>query len=198
VSRAATIVGDVSGLPDYNFGPTSLGWWGVLGVMLIEGIGLLLAIGAYLYLLPYEHTVQPPPSLRWGMVFTVVAIASELPNARVSRRARQRDLPAVKSGLVLMTAIGVALLAVRALELATLNVGLGQHAYGPVVRVLLVLHALYMATGIFASGMLAATLSSPADGRRFSDAVDNALYWHFVVWSSVVLYVIVYWTPRWL
>jgi cytochrome c oxidase subunit I+III len=136
--------------------------------------------------------------LPWGSVFTVVAIASELPNARVSRRARQRDLPAVKSGLVLMTAIGVALLAVRALELATLNVGLGQHAYGPVVRVLLVLHTLYMATGIFASAMLAATLSSPADGRRFSDAVDNALYWHFVVWSSVVLYVIVYWTPRWL
>jgi len=27
---------------------------------------------------------------------------------------------------------------------------------------------------------------------------DNALYWHFIVWSWVVLYVVIYWVPRWL
>lgn len=197
MSRAATIVGDVSGLPDYNFGPTSLGWWGVLGLMLIEGMGFVLAIGADLDLFPHEHSVHPP-SLLLGTVFTVIAIASELPNVWVSRRARRRDLPAVKSGVVLMTAIGVVLLGVRTLEFAVLNVG-WEDAHASIVWALLALHTLYMATGIVASGVLAAILlSRPVDGRRFSDAADNARYWHFIVWSWVVLYVIVYWTPRWL
>ena len=53
MSRAASVVGDLSNLPDHNFGPTSLGWWGVIGYMLIEGMGFVLAIGAYYYLLPY-------------------------------------------------------------------------------------------------------------------------------------------------
>src|SRR5512141_531876 len=72
VIRAETVVGDVSGLPDHNFGPASLGWWGVIGFMLIEGMGFVLAIGVYFYLLPYERTWppnQPPPSLLWGTAF---------------------------------------------------------------------------------------------------------------------------------
>ena len=198
MSRPATIVGDVSGLPEYSFGPTSLNWWGVLGLMLIQASGLVLAIGAYVYLFPYERNVHPLPSLLWGTVFTVIAIASELTNAWIARRAKGLDLPAVKSGLVLMTAIGVVLLVVRALEFATLDVGLGQDAFGSILWVLLALHTLYMATGIVASGVLAAiVLPRLADGRRFSDAAGNTLYWHFIVWSWVVLYVIVYWTPRW-
>ena len=35
------------------------------------------------------------------------------------------------------------------------------------------------------------------DGRRFSDVLDNAMYWRFIVWSWVILYVTIYWTPRW-
>jgi cytochrome c oxidase subunit III len=201
VTRAADIVGDVSGLPDYSFGPTSLGWWGVLGFMLIEGMGFVLAIGAYFYLFPFERSwppVHPPPSLLWGTAFTVVAIASELPNAWVARRAKAQDLPAVKLGLVLMTVVGIALLVVRALEFTALNVGWDQDAYGSIVWALLALHTLHMATDTFDSGVLAAIfLLKPADGRKFSDAADNALYWHFIVWSWVVLYLIVYWTPRW-
>lgn len=50
--RAETIVGDVSGLPDHDVGPGSLGWWGTIGLMLIQGMGLLLAIGAYYFLFP--------------------------------------------------------------------------------------------------------------------------------------------------
>ena len=54
--RATTVVGDVATLPDYNFGPTSLGWWGVIGFMLIEGMGFVLAIGAYYFLVPFERS----------------------------------------------------------------------------------------------------------------------------------------------
>jgi len=201
VKRAETVVGDLSTLPDHNFGSTSLGWWGVVGFMLIEGMGFVLAIGAYYYLLANEHAWppgQPAPSLEWGTAFAVVGLLSEIPNQWVKKRAERYDLAAVRAGLLLMTAIGVALLALRAMEFTALHVRWDQNAYGSIVWALLALHTLHMATDVYDSGVLAAlSFTRHFDGRKFSDAADNALYWHFIVWSWVVLYAVVYWTPRW-
>jgi len=202
MTRPFSVVGDVSGLPDYNFGPTSLGWWGVFGFMLIEGIGFVLAIGAYYYLTPYEQSWPPdvgPPSLLWGTAFTVLAVASEIPNVWIARKAKAQDLPAVQWGLTLMTAIGLVLLALRWMEFAALDVRWDQNAYASIVWALLALHTTHMATDVVDSGVLGALVwVKHVDGRKFSDVSDNALYWHFIVWSWVVLYFVVYWTPRWL
>jgi cytochrome c oxidase subunit III len=202
MSRAETVVGDVSGLPDHNFGSTSLGWWGAVGFMLIEGMAFVLAIGAYYYLVPNEQSwppANPPPSLLWGTAFTALAVASEIPNAWIKKRACEYDLQAVRFGLVLMTLVGVVLLGLRAMEFTALNVSWDKNAYGSIVWALISLHTLHTATDVVDSGVLAALffLKKP-DGRKFSDATDNALYWHFIVWSWVVLYFVVYWTPRWL
>lgn len=202
MSRLETVVGDLSTLPDHNFGSTSLGWWGVIGFMLIEGMGFVLVIGAYFYLLHYETSwppASPPPSLLWGTLFTAIAIASEIPNQWLKKRGEKYDLPAVRFGLVLMTLVGVVLLAIRAMEFTALNVSWDKNAYGSIVWAILALHTLHMATDTFDSGVLAVlAFVKKFDGRRFSDVSDNALYWHFIVWSWVVLYVVVYWTPRWL
>lgn len=199
--RAESIVGDVSGLPDHNFGSTGLGWWGVVGFMLIEGMGFVLAIGAYYYLLPYERTwppTTPPPSLLWGTLFTVIAVASEIPNQWLKKRAEKYDLPAVRFGLLLMTLVGVGLLVIRAMEFTALNVSWDRNAYGSIVWALLALHTLHMATDTFDSGVLATiAFFKKFDGRKFSDTADNALYWHFIVASWIVIYLVVYWVPRW-
>jgi heme/copper-type cytochrome/quinol oxidase subunit 3 len=98
-----------------------------------------------------------------------------------------------------MTAVGVALLAIRAMEFTVLNVRWDQNAYGSAVWALLTLHTLHTATDVYDTGVLAAlAFVKHFDGRKFSDVDDNALYWHFIVWSWVVLYAVVYWTPRWL
>lgn len=200
--RAEIVVGDVSGLPDHGVGSTSLGWWGSVGLMLVEGMALVLAIGAYYCLLPHENPWsqhQPPPSLPWGTVFTTIAIASELPNAWLKRRAKIHDLPAVRVGLSLMALVGVVLLGVRAIEFTALNAGWDQDAYGSIVWALLALHTLYVATATLDSGVLAArSFLTEFEGRKVSGVADSALYWHFIVCSGVVLYVVVYWTPRWM
>jgi heme/copper-type cytochrome/quinol oxidase subunit 3 len=200
--RATRIVGDLSALPDHAFGSTSLGWWGVVGFMLIEGMGFVLAIGAYYFLLPNEHSwppVNPPPSLLWGSLFTVLAVLSELPNQWVKKRAEQYDLAGVRIGLVLMVAIGLVLLGLRAFEFTALNVRWDTNAYGSIVWAILALHTLHMATDVYDSAVLAALVFlKKVDGRKFSAVADNALYWHFIVWSWVILYGVVYWTPRWL
>jgi heme/copper-type cytochrome/quinol oxidase subunit 3 len=200
--RATTVVGDLSDLPDHAFGSTSLGWWGVVGFMLIEGMGFVLAIGAYYFLLPNEPgwpPVNPPPSLLWGSLFTLLALLSELPNQWVKKRAEHYDLASVRIGLVLMVAIGLVLLGLRAFEFTALNVRWDTNAYGSIVWAILALHTLHMATDVYDSAVLAALVFlKKVDGRKFSDVADNALYWHFIVWSWVILYGVVYWTPRWL
>jgi cytochrome c oxidase subunit III len=200
--RIGQVVGDVSGLPEYSFGATSLGWWGVIGFMLIEGMGFVLAIGVYYYLTPYEQSwppLSPPPGLFWGTLFTVIALASELPNVWINRMAHAQNLPAVRWGLTLMSLAGLGLLVVRWFEFTHLNVRWDQNAYGSIVWALIALHATHTATDVYDSIVLTALVwTKKVDGRKFSDVSDNALYWHFIVWSWVVLYVVVYWTPRWL
>ncbi len=201
MKRAETIVGDLSTLPDHNFGSTALGWWGVIGFMLIEGMGFVIALGAYFYLLPYEHgwpPAQPAPSLQWGTAFLAVGLLSEIPNQWLKKRAQRYDLPAVRFGLLLMVALGLVMIGLRAMEFTALNVRWDQNAYGSIVWALMALHTLHTVTDVYDSGVLAAlSYARTFDGRKFSDVADNALYWHFIVWSWVVLYVVVYWTPRW-
>ena len=194
--------GDLSGLPDYAFGPTALGWWGVVGFMLIEGLGFVLAVGAYYYLLPNEARWPPeyrPPPLLWGTLFTLVAIVSEIPNVWVNKRAKEQNLPAVRLGLIIMVAFGLLLLVIRGLEFAAMNVRWDITAYGSIVWAIIVLHTFHTATDLYDSVVLGVMVHvHRMDGRKFSDVSDNSLYWHFIVWSWAALYVVVYWTPRWL
>ena len=200
--RETTAVGDLASLPDYNFGPTSLGWWGVIGFMLIEGMGFVLAIGAYYYLVPFERTWPPtslPPPLPWATAFLLLGLLSELPNAWVNRMAHRQNLPAVQWGLTLMTLLGFAMLALRGFEIAAMNVRWDQNAYGSIVWALLLLHTVHISTDVFDSLVLTVLVwTKHVDGRKFSDVSDNALYWHFIVWSWLVIYLVIYWTPRWL
>ena len=200
--RGTTVVGDLSALPDHAFGSTSLGWWGVVGFMLIEGMGFVLVLGAYYFLLANETSWPPanqPPSLTWGTLFTLLAVLSELPNQWIKRCAQRYDLAAVRIGMVVMVVVGLALLGLRALEFSALNVRWDTNAYGSIVWAILALHTLHLATDVYDSVVLGVLVFvKKVDGRKFSDVADNALYWHFIVWSWVVLYAVLYWTPRWL
>jgi cytochrome c oxidase subunit III len=203
MTRAVVSAGDVSALPDFAFGPASIGWWGVFGYMLIEGMAFALAIGAYFYLLPidqgwppYGTTASPP--LPWGTAFTLVALLSEIPNVWTSRRAHACDSRGVRIGCTITLVFGLALLVVRGFELAMMNVRWDQNAYGSIVWALLALHTLHTTTEVGDDSVVCAmTWRKKMTGRRFSDVADNCLYWHFIVGSWLVLYVIVYWVPRW-
>lgn len=200
--RAETIVGDVSGLPDCNRGPASLGWWGAAGLMFIQGTGLVLAIGAYYYLIPHARSglANPAaPALLWGSLVAGLAIASEVPNAWIKRGAARCDRRAVQSGLLTITAFGVALLVFRMLDLATLDVRWDGSAHGSIVWSLLVLHTLFIAADVISWGVMAALARrTEMTGRRFSAIANSSMHWHFIVWSGVALYAVIDWTPRWM
>jgi heme/copper-type cytochrome/quinol oxidase subunit 3 len=114
---------DAMTLEEEAFGHRSLTWWGNAGYIAIEATGFVLAGTAYLLLMQNGTTwpPQPLPSLQWSSLLTLILVASVVPNLWIKRQAEQEQLRAVRLGLVLMSAIGLILLGVRALEFTTLN-----------------------------------------------------------------------------
>lgn len=195
--------GDLAALPTHAFGHRSLTWWGVMAFMVIEGIFFAMAVAAYFFIMNQSDTWPaghvPPPDLLAGTLFTIIMLLSEIPNTIVKKEAEAQKLPMVQAGLVLITLIGAALLAVRTFEFGSLNISWTEDPYGSVLWMLLVLHTAHIATDWVDTAVLAALMFTPQkhEPRRFVDVSENGLYWRFVWLTWLPLYLLIYWLPRW-
>lgn len=195
------ITRDLSHLPTFAFGARTLTWWGTLGFMALEGMGFVLSAGAYLYLMtlaPKWPLNAPQPDYWPGTVVTLLLLASIPLNLVLDRWARACDLAKVRWGLVGMTLLGIAPLAVRWFEFPALGVRWDTNAYGSVTWFLLGLHTTHLITDLGDTIVLTALMFTRhgKSGRRFSDVSDNAFYWNFVVLAWLPIYFILYWLPR--
>jgi heme/copper-type cytochrome/quinol oxidase subunit 3 len=195
-----TIVRHVDELPPYGFGSRSGPWWGAMAFMALEGMGFAVAIAAYLYLYavnPRWPISSPPPDLWPGTTEAIVFILSVIPNQMTNRVAKRLDLRGVRVALIVMSAIGVALLVLRGFHFAHLNTRWDLDAYGSVVWLVLALHTLHLATDLGDTVVLTVLMfTRHATPRRFSDVSDNVFYWNFVVMAWLPLYVLLDWMPR--
>ena len=194
--------GDLAHLPTHAFGHRSLTWWGIVAFMLIEGGFFALTIAAYFYLMSQEQSWPPPPFRPpdWlaGTLFTLLMLVSEIPNTVIKRAAEQGRLREVRKLLLVMVAIGLALLVIRAFEFNSLNVLWYDNAYGSIVWALLVLHTTHILTDWGDTAVLTALMHTRhgIEGRRFVDVSENALYWRFVWIAWLPIYFLIYWLPR--
>lgn len=203
MDRQVHFTGDLANLPTHAFGHRSLTWWGTIGFMVIEGTAFALAIAAYFLLMSQEQDWPPPPfdapDLIAGTLFTLVMLASEIPNTIVKRAAEHGQLRKVRKLLLLMVGIGLVLFAIRAFEFASTNVWWYDNAYGSIVWALLVLHTTHVLTDWVDTCVLAGLMHTKhgIEGRRFVDVSENAMYWRFVWLAWLPIYLLIYWVPRW-
>jgi heme/copper-type cytochrome/quinol oxidase subunit 3 len=194
--------GDLAHLPTHAFGHRSLTWWGIIGFMVIEGGFFALTIAAYFYLMSQEHSWPPPPfappNVIAGTLFTLVMLASEIPNSVIKRAAEHGRLREVRRLLLVMVGIGVVLFVIRGFEFNSLNVLWYDNAYGSIVWALLVLHTTHILTDWGDTAVLAMLMHTKhgIEGRRFVDVSENALYWRFVWLVWLPIYFLIYWLPR--
>jgi heme/copper-type cytochrome/quinol oxidase subunit 3 len=201
LTRSRSVL-DVSAMPDVTFAAKSITWWGTIGMMAIEGSVFALVVVSYFYLHSRSQDWPPgvlPPSLLWGSINTAIFILSVAPTEWYRRRAHKGDLRAVRIGLIVAAAIGLANLVVRYFELQHLNCDWSQTAYGSVVWLLIGLHVTHLLSDWVETLVLVALFFSPhIEGKRFVDAEENASYWYFVVLTWIPIYLVLYWAPRWL
>lgn len=201
--RPLQFAGDLSHLPAHGHSHRSLTWWGMMGLICVEGTALALAVAAYLYLSGHE-TAWPPhrvlPSPGWGTAFTIIVLLSFLPNLLLNRRAEQEQLGPVRVWLVVMTLVGFLLVAIRYFEFAAMHVVWSDSAYGSIVITLLGLHTVHLVTDLYDTAVLTVLMFTrhANSGRRFVDVAENAIYWNFVIYVWLPIYVLLYFAPRWL
>jgi cytochrome c oxidase subunit III len=192
---------DVSALPSYKFSHASLMWWGIMGMIAIEGTVFVLMVGVYFYL--WSQAQQwplstPPPGLLWGTLNVLLLLASILPNHLAKRAGEDGDEARMRLWLVVCSVFGILLIVVRALEFTLLNCRWDSDAYGSAVWTLLGLHTVHLVTDVYDTMVLAALFFSgrPIEGKRHVDVSENGVYWYFVVWSWLPIYFVIYWVPR--
>jgi heme/copper-type cytochrome/quinol oxidase subunit 3 len=192
---------DLAALPTHAFSYHSLTWWGVVGFMVIEGVAFAMAIAAYFFLMSHEQQWAPepwlPPNLIAGTLFTLLMLASEIPNRMIKKAAEKYDYDKVRKLLIWPVAIGVVLLGIRAFEFNSLNVLWYHNAYGSIIWALLFLHTLHIATDWVDTTVLWRLMHTPHgdEPRRVVDVDENCLYWRFVWLSWLPIYVLIYWLP---
>jgi cytochrome c oxidase subunit 3 len=193
---------DVAALPTHAAGASNPLWWGTLAFVLIEGLGFVFGVAVYLYLYSQNLTwplAGKPPGLFWSTMLTLVMLLSEIPNWWLKRAATNHDLFRVRMGIILMAIIGIVTIVIRAFEFTTLNVWWDQDAYGSIVWFMIGLHTTHLLTDVGETIVIVVLLFlGPVDLRRFSEVNDNQDYWDFVVVTWLVVYVTLYWLPRWL
>lgn len=203
MSAPYRFVRDVSGLPTHAFGNRSLTWWGVILFMLMEGAAFALAGGAYFILKSHQGNWPPspvqPPDLLAGTLFTLVMLASEIPNTMAKKEAEAEKIAPVRLLLPIISAIGALLLVIRAFEFDSSNVLWTDNPYGSIVWALLVLHTTHILTDWIDTLVLTALMFTKhgPTGKRFVDVSENSLYWRFVWLTWLPIYLLIYWVPRW-
>jgi cytochrome c oxidase subunit 3 len=195
---------DVSALPTIAYGPRATIWWGVLGLMAIEGTALAIVGVTYLYLRQNFATWPPAgtplPALGAATGELGVLLASVVPMAFVDWLARREQRRLVAIGLGVMVLFGLASIGLRALQFAgALGCRWDSNAYGSVVWTLLGMHAAHVVTSTLENALLMAVLVvGPVERKDFVDAHVNAFYWYFIAAIWIPTYALVYLAPRWL
>jgi cytochrome c oxidase subunit III len=191
---------DVSGLPTTAFGTRDPLWWGVTGIMCIEGTMFALMAGSYFYLRGGATVWPPPGTLHPGIGITTTNLAilllSIIPMHLAAQAAEREDLPKIRLWLIVSTVLMVTFLALRFVILHRLTFRWDSHAYGSVVWVTAGLHTLHVVTGI-SENLLFITLltKGPVEDKHMDDLRLNSMYWYFVAACWVPFYCIFFLDP---
>lgn len=194
---------DVSGLPYNVFGNQAHSYWGVIGMMLAEGMTIAISLAAYLYLRKNFDTWPPRPIKNPSLVVPTIALvfllASNWIGYNVRRLARARDLPRMRLWTYGLAAAGVVAVVLRYFEFQSLNVRWDTNAYGSIAWGVLGFHSSLLVTDVVETmGFSAILFARRTQEKHFGHSDENAMYWMFTTLSQIPVYLFVFLSPYYL
>jgi heme/copper-type cytochrome/quinol oxidase subunit 3 len=191
---------DVSELPSVVFGSRAPIWWGVVGLLAIEGTVFALLAATYFYLRGGASEWPPPgvaqPSLALTTTGLAILLASIVPMHWTNKAAERGELGRIQLWLSVTTLLGIVFLAMRVAEFRSLSYEWRSHAYGSVVWTVLAIHTLHVLTSVGENTLFLTLLwRGPVEDKHLTDVTVNGLYWYFVALSWLPFYVLFYLDP---
>lgn len=202
------LVIDVSELPNHQFDTYDPVWWGNNFLLAIETSMFALCIAAYFYLRQNFSQWPPPvpeltaplkplPDLGFGTANTVLLLLSLVPIIVVDVAARRGYRLRAQRGLMVCLLVGLGAITLRSFEFSAVKFYWDSNAYGSIVWFILGFHLLHLITLTCETLLLTIwSFVRQFDMKHRVDMVALAVYWYWVVGIWLVLYSIVYFTPR--
>ena len=202
---------DVSHLPPHAMDEGSPLWWGNLLLMFVETTTLAIMLATYFYLRMNEQQWPPPktdvyppvlhplPGLGAATADALLMVAACIPMYWTDVAARRKERGKVILGLSVMVVVSLAALVFRAYEFPATRFWWNDNAYASTVWTTLGLAVTYQlaAAGEFFI-MLLWILLHPLDEKHALDVTLAGGFWYWVAGTGVVLYVVLFWGPRFL
>jgi heme/copper-type cytochrome/quinol oxidase subunit 3 len=211
MSTASTNTLDVSSLPSEAWDEASPLWWGNLLLIFIETTTIALLIAIYFYLRMNFGEWPPPkvdvfpvlyhpvPDLGAATINTILLAASCALMYWTDLRARALDKPRTLIGLVSMFAISIVNLICVRYELFASKFWWNDNAYASIVWVILIMQGIYILAGTLEFALMGTWIfTHELDEKHGLDVTLAGGYWYWVAATGVVLYFVVFWSPRWI
>jgi cytochrome c oxidase subunit III len=202
---------DVTGLPGSDFDSQSPLWWGNFLFMTIETMTIALLITSYFYVAQNFEQWPPPsvnrvvpiydpnPDLLYGSLGVALLVAATPFMVWADGAARKLRKGPVLVGLTAATLAGVAALILRYFELPEVKFKWDENAYASIVWTLLILHWTYLFLEVGEAGVnVFWILLHGLDEKHAVDVSLSTAYWYWTAGIGVIIYVVVYWAPRFL
>jgi cytochrome c oxidase subunit III len=200
--RTANII-NVSGLSPYNYGSQAPLWWGFVCMILIESTVFATLAAAYFYLKmgafswPPAGTEMPKlllPTINLG-ILAVSSIAMHWADKSIDRGEPRKLIWGLALGILFA---GVFLI-IKAYEYNNLGYDWSTHSYGSIVWGISAFHATHVLSVVLKTVIvLHLAIRGYFNQQRRLGVTVNGLYWHFVVAVWIPMYIILYWSPRFL
>ena len=174
--------------------------WGVLLLVIIEGMGFALLAVAWLYVRGNYDMWRPQtigkPAFTAELVVVGALVLSGIVEILGIRAARRENLRQMQVFTVLAALLGAIAVAARAYELPRIQFHWDTNAHGSVFWGIMFLHCVHTITGTFENGVFAALLFlGPVEKKHTTDLENNGFYWLFVVVSWLLLFPLLYLEP---
>ena len=199
---------DISELPHHQFDTYDPVWWGNNLLLAIETSMFMILIATYFYLrqnfelwpppiAQLTATLRPLPLLGYGTAVTILLVFSCVPMALTDIAARRGSRFVCQVGLIIGILCALSAAILRGFEFSAVYFRWDSNAYGSVVWFMLGMHMMHLLILTTESVLLTIWIfTREFDMKHRVDIVTVAVYWYWVTAIWVVLYAIIYFTPR--
>jgi heme/copper-type cytochrome/quinol oxidase subunit 3 len=192
---------DVADAPTIVLGRRGSSWWGTVAFIAIEFTTLVICVMTYLYLRKNVHHWPPAPlrvpDLLRPTITAVFLALTVVPNYWLQHRVRRMDKRGTQVGLLLMSILAAVAIVLRFYDFRDINAHWDTNAYGSAVWITIAFHSTLLFLEALETWVFTALFwFGPVEGKHFSDADDNCVYWYFMSLVWIPMYMLLYWIPR--
>jgi len=201
---------DVRALPASELDDRSPLWWGNTLNLVMETVVFGGLIAMYVTIVmntdpfpPVRTTSGLPiirnavPDLFLPTIGLIVLLVSLIPAIWLDISARRKNVRSIKIASNLTLLFNIAAIIIRYYEFDSLNFKWDDNAYGSILWIILIMHLIHLVV------LLGEDLSveiwiffKGVDEKQTIDLTVAAVYWYWIVGVWVILYLIIYISPR--